>query len=75
MSNSKRDVHKVVILVYCKSLVQDQKYKSLVDTWHTGLEALPSKKKVSVDGTGVPGFLRPVWWWDGVAKPEKMGKN
>ena len=28
---------------------------------HTGLEALPSKKKVSVDGTGVPGFLRPVW--------------
>ena len=28
---------------------------------HTGLEALPSKKKVSVDGTGVPGFLTPVW--------------
>ena len=28
---------------------------------HTGLEALPSKKKVSIDGTGVPGFLRPVW--------------
>ena len=29
--------------------------------YHTGLEALPSKKKVSIDGTGVPGFLRPVW--------------
>ena len=28
---------------------------------HTGIEALPSKKKVSIDGTGVPGFLRPVW--------------
>ena len=28
---------------------------------HTGLEALPSKKKWSIDGTGVPGFLRPVW--------------
>ena len=42
---------------------------------HTGLEALPSKKKWSIDGTGVPGFLRPVWSWDGVAKPEKMGKK
>ena len=42
---------------------------------HTGLEALPSKKKWSIDGTGVPGFLRPVWLWDGVAKPEKMGKK
>ena len=28
---------------------------------HTSLEALTSKKKVSIDGTGVPGFLRPVW--------------
>ena len=28
---------------------------------HTGLEALPSQKKVSVHGTGVPVFLRPVW--------------
>ena len=28
---------------------------------HTGLEALTSKKKVSVHGTCVPGFLRPVW--------------
>ena len=42
---------------------------------HTGLEALSSKKKVSVHGTGVPVFLRPVWYWDGVAKPEKMGKK
>ena len=42
---------------------------------HTGLEALPSKKKVSVRRTGVPVFLRPVWYWDGVTKPEKMGKN
>ena len=42
---------------------------------HTGLEAFPSKKKVSVHGTGVPGFLRPVWNWDGVAKPVKMGKK
>ena len=30
-------------------------------TPHTGLEALSSKKKVSVHGTGVPVFLRPVW--------------
>ena len=30
-------------------------------TDHTGLEALPSNKKWSIDGTGVPGFLRPVW--------------
>ena len=44
-------------------------------TCHTGLEALPSQKKVSVHGTGVPVFLRPVWYWDGVAKPEKMGKK
>ena len=42
---------------------------------HTGLEALLSKKKVSIDGTGVPGFLRPVWYCDRVAKPEKMGKK
>ena len=42
---------------------------------HTGLEALPSKKKWSIDGTGVPEFLRPVWYWDGVLKPEKMGKK
>ena len=42
---------------------------------HTGLEALPSKKKLSIDGTGVPGFLRPVWYWDGLSKPEKMGKK
>ena len=42
---------------------------------HTGLEAFPSKKKVSVHGTGVPVFLRPVWYWDGAAKPEKMGKK
>ena len=41
----------------------------------TGLEALPSNKKVSVHGTGVPVFLRPVWYWDGLAKPEKMGKK
>ena len=41
----------------------------------TGLEALPSKKKVSVHGTGVPGSLRPVWYWDGVSKPEKIGKK
>ena len=44
-------------------------------TGHTGLEALPSKKKLSIDGTGVPGFVRPWWWWDGVAKPQKMGKK
>ena len=42
---------------------------------HTGLEALPSKIKVSVHGTGVPVFLRPVWYRDGVAKPEKIGKK
>ena len=42
---------------------------------HTGLEALPSKKKVSVHGTGVPKILRPLLYWDGVVKPEKMGKN
>ena len=47
----------------------------LTSPTHTGLEALPSKKKWSIDGTGVPGFLRPVWLWDGVAKPEKMGKK
>ena len=46
-----------------------------VKTPHTGLEALPSQKKWSIDGTGVPGFLRPVWYWDGVLKPEKMGKK
>ena len=28
---------------------------------HTGLKALPSKKKVSIDGRGVPVFLRPMW--------------
>ena len=44
-------------------------------SFHTGLEALPSKKKWSIDGTGVPGFLSPVWLWDRVAKPEKMGKK
>ena len=33
----------------------------VVISLHTGLEALPSKKKVSVHGTGVPVFLRPVW--------------
>ena len=44
---------------------------------HTGLEALPlpSKKKVSVHGTCVPVFLRPLSYWDGVVKPEKMGKK
>ena len=42
---------------------------------HTGLEALPSKKKLSIDGTVVPGFLRCVWCWDRVAKPQKMGKK
>ena len=42
---------------------------------HTGLEALPSKKKWSIDGTGVPGFLRLVWYWDRLSKPEKMGKK
>ena len=51
------------------------KWLSFVQLMHTGLEALSSKKKVSVHGTGVPVFLRPVWYWDGVAKPEKMGKK
>ena len=44
-------------------------------TAHTGLEALTSKKKVSVHGIGVSGFLRPVWCWDGAAKPPKIGKK
>ena len=48
---------------------------SALTVQHTGLEALPSKKKWSIDWTGVPGFLRPVRLWDRVAKPEKMGKK
>ena len=28
---------------------------------HTGLEALPSKKKVSIHGIGVFGMIIPVW--------------
>ena len=38
----------------------------------TGLEALPSPTKLSDHGTGVNRFLRPVWQWDMMGKPEKM---
>ena len=55
-----------------KKGVKNQKQSSKS---HTGLEALPSKKKLSIDGTVVPGFLRRVWCWDRVAKPQKMGKK
>ena len=48
-------------------------YVLLEEKWMSDLWAPCGRG--SIDGTGVPGFLRPVWSWNRVAKPEKIGKK